>query len=97
MPVWIFEDKEIELLLHVIESRALTRKDLEPNIGLRARVAEVLNRARPLSGGVPVLPASTRRLRNSTWQGTQNVPCCGTDSVPGGRKRGRNPSRGRLY
>ena len=37
MPVWIFEDKEIELLLHVIESRALTRKDLEPYIGSRAR------------------------------------------------------------
>jgi len=27
----------IELLLHVMESRALTRKDLEPHIGSRAR------------------------------------------------------------
>lgn len=39
----------MELLLHVMESRALTRKDLEPYIGSRARVAEVLNRVRPLA------------------------------------------------
>jgi HTH-type transcriptional regulator / antitoxin HigA len=39
----------IEMLLHVLESRALTRKDLEPYIGSRARVAEVLNRVRPLT------------------------------------------------
>ena len=32
-----------------MESRGLTRKDLEPYIGSRGRVAEVLNRARPLS------------------------------------------------
>jgi HTH-type transcriptional regulator / antitoxin HigA len=39
----------IELLLHVMEARTLTRKDLEPFIGSRARVAEVLNRVRPLT------------------------------------------------
>ena len=39
----------IELLLHVMEARGLTRKDLEPYIGSRARVAEVLNRVRPLT------------------------------------------------
>jgi len=39
----------IDLLLHVMESRGLTRKDLEPFIGSRARVAEVLNRVRPLT------------------------------------------------
>jgi HTH-type transcriptional regulator/antitoxin HigA len=39
----------IDLLLHVMESRSLTRKDLERYIGSRARVAEVLNRVRPLS------------------------------------------------
>jgi len=39
----------IELLLHVMEARGLERKDLEPYIGSRARVAEVLNRVRPLS------------------------------------------------
>ena len=39
----------IELLLHVMESRGLTRKDLEPYIGSRARVAEVLSRVRPLT------------------------------------------------
>ncbi len=32
-----------------MECRGLTRKDLEPYLGSRARVAEVLNRVRPLS------------------------------------------------
>jgi len=39
----------ISFLLHVMEARALTRKDLEPYLGSRARVAEILNRVRPLS------------------------------------------------
>jgi HTH-type transcriptional regulator/antitoxin HigA len=39
----------VSLLLHVMEARELSRKDLEPYIGSRARVAEVLNRVRPLS------------------------------------------------
>lgn len=39
----------IDFLNHVMESRGLTRRDLEPYIGSRARVAEVLNRVRPLS------------------------------------------------
>ena len=39
----------ISLLLHVMEARQLSRKDLESHIGTRARVAEVLNRVRPLS------------------------------------------------
>lgn len=39
----------IDFLHHVMESRGLTRKDLETYIGSRARVAEVLNRVRPLS------------------------------------------------
>ena len=39
----------IDFLQHVMESRGLTRKDLEPCIGSRARVSEILNRARPLT------------------------------------------------
>ena len=39
----------IDFLQYVMESRGLARKDLEPFIGSRARVAEVLNRVRPLS------------------------------------------------
>src|SRR3954468_7242267 len=39
----------VEFLLHVMEAREITRKDLEPYIGSRARVAEVLNRVRPLT------------------------------------------------
>jgi HTH-type transcriptional regulator/antitoxin HigA len=39
----------IDALLYHMESRALTRRDLEPFLGSRARVAEVLNRRRPLT------------------------------------------------
>src|SRR5688572_13248992 len=39
----------IDFLHHVMEARGLSRKDVEPYIGSRARVAEVLNRVRPLS------------------------------------------------
>ena len=39
----------IEFRLFIIEQRGLTRKHLEPYIGSRARVSEVLNRIRPLS------------------------------------------------
>ena len=39
----------IDFLHYVMESRGLARKDLEPFIGSCARVAEVLNRVRPLS------------------------------------------------
>jgi len=39
----------VEFLHYVMEQRGLSRKDLEPYIGSRARVAEVLNRVRPLT------------------------------------------------
>jgi HTH-type transcriptional regulator/antitoxin HigA len=39
----------IDFLHGVMEQRGMSRKDLEPYIGSRARVAEVLNRARPLT------------------------------------------------
>jgi HTH-type transcriptional regulator / antitoxin HigA len=39
----------IDFLHYTMEARGLTRKDLEPYIGSRGRVAEVLNRARPLT------------------------------------------------
>lgn len=39
----------IEFLHYVMDTRGLTRRDLEPYIGARNRVAEVLNRVRPLS------------------------------------------------
>lgn len=35
--------------MYHMESRGLTRRDLEPYIGSRARVSEVLNRKRPLT------------------------------------------------
>jgi len=39
----------IEAILYHLESRGLTRRDLEPYIGSRARVAEILNRKRSLT------------------------------------------------
>lgn len=39
----------IEALLYLLESRGLSRRDLEPCIGSRARVAEILNRKRTLT------------------------------------------------
>lgn len=39
----------IDFLHYVMDTRGLTRRDLEPYIGARNRVSEVLNRVRPLS------------------------------------------------
>jgi len=39
----------VEAIYYFMESRGLTRADLEPFIGSRARVSEVLNRKRPLT------------------------------------------------
>ena len=39
----------IEALLHHLESQGLSPHDLEPYIGSRALVSEILNRKRPLS------------------------------------------------
>ncbi len=43
------DPEPVDFLLYVMEQRGLSRKDLEPYIGSRARVAEVLNRTRPLT------------------------------------------------
>ncbi|MBI2830097.1 MAG: helix-turn-helix domain-containing protein [Chloroflexi bacterium] len=39
----------VEAIFYYLESRGLTRKDLELYLGSRARVSEILNRKRPLS------------------------------------------------
>ena len=39
----------IEFLNHVMENREMKRKDLEPFIGPRGRVADIMNRTRPLT------------------------------------------------
>lgn len=39
----------IEAIEYFVESRGLSRRDLEPYIGSRGRVAEILNRKRPLT------------------------------------------------
>jgi HTH-type transcriptional regulator / antitoxin HigA len=45
----IAEPYPVEAIKYYMESRGLSRADLEPYIGGRARVAEVLNRKRALS------------------------------------------------
>lgn len=45
----IADPDPIDFLVHVMEARALTRKDLEPYIGPRGRVSDILNRTRPLT------------------------------------------------
>jgi len=39
----------VEAILYFMESKGLSRKDLEPFMGSREKVSEVLNRKRPLS------------------------------------------------
>lgn len=39
----------IDFLNHVMEARGLTRKDLEPFIGPRGRVSDIMNRVRPMT------------------------------------------------
>jgi HTH-type transcriptional regulator/antitoxin HigA len=39
----------VEAIKYYMESRDLSRRDLEPYLGSRARVSEILNRRRPLS------------------------------------------------
>lgn len=39
----------IDAILYHLESRGLTRRDLEPYLGSRARVSEILSRKRPLT------------------------------------------------
>jgi HTH-type transcriptional regulator / antitoxin HigA len=45
----ILPPEPIEAILYYMESRGLTRQDLEPAIGSRDRVAEILNRKRSLT------------------------------------------------
>ena len=45
----IVAPEPIEAILYYMESRGLTRQDLEPALGSRSRVAEILNRKRPLT------------------------------------------------
>ena len=45
----ILPSDPVEAIIHQMESQGLSRKDLEPLIGSRARVSEILNRKRSLS------------------------------------------------
>ncbi|MDP2809576.1 MAG: helix-turn-helix domain-containing protein [Rhodocyclaceae bacterium] len=39
----------VDFLNHVMEAQGMTRKDMEPYIGPRGRVSDILNRTRPLT------------------------------------------------
>ncbi|MEA1934926.1 MAG: helix-turn-helix domain-containing protein [Thermodesulfobacteriota bacterium] len=45
----IYPPDPVEAIIHQMESQELSRKDLEPLIGSRARVSEILNKKRSLS------------------------------------------------
>ncbi len=45
----ILPPEPVEAIIHQMESRGLSRKDLVPIIGSRARVSEILNKKRTLS------------------------------------------------
>ena len=45
----ISDPDPIDFLIQVMDERGLTRKDIEPYIGPRGRVSDILNKARPLS------------------------------------------------
>ena len=53
----------IAAILFMMDQKGLRRRDLEPAIGSRARVAEILNRRRALT--LPMIRALAKRL----WQG----------------------------
>jgi HTH-type transcriptional regulator/antitoxin HigA len=50
----------IAAILFMMEQKGLQRRDLEPAIGSRARVAEILNRRRALT--LPMIRALSRLL-----------------------------------
>lgn len=39
----------VDFLQYIMETRGLTRKDMEPYIGPRGRVSDILNRVRPMT------------------------------------------------
>lgn len=45
----IADPDPIEFIEHVMQSRGMSRKDLEPMIGPRGRVADIMNKTRPLT------------------------------------------------
>ena len=51
----------IAAILFMMEQKGLTRRDLEPAIGSRSRVSEVLSRKRPLT--LPMMRALSNLLR----------------------------------
>ena len=67
----------IEAIKFRMEQKGLTRKDLEPLIGTRTRVAEVLNRKRSLSIGM------IRRLHNALGISAEVLirPSCGEEAA----------------
>ena len=80
----------IEAITYHMESRGLCRRDLEPYLGSRARVAEVLNRKRPLS--LEMIRASPYRARDCGRDSHPAVPPCRTRAEQGRATEAEKPT-----
>lgn len=60
----ILAPEPIAAILFMMEQKGLTRRDLEPAIGSRGRVSEILNRRRPLT--LPMVRALSALLNLPT-------------------------------
>ncbi len=70
----------VAIIEYHMESRGLSRRDLEPYIGSRARVSEILNRKRPL----------TLRMIRQLHQGLDIAPELLIQPYPIGQRQERN-------
>lgn len=85
----------IDALEYFLESRGWTRKDLEPCIGSRGRVSEIMSRKRPLTismirnleraTGIPasilIQPYATEQRQNSDRQTPRSSPAVRSKEV----------------
>lgn len=86
----IYPPDPVEAIKFRMEQMNLTRKDLEPMIGPRGRVAEVINRRRPLS------LAMIRNLHRSLHIPLESLVQASTAAGADNRFKGTHPLRGRV-
>ena len=55
----------VDALKYLMESKGVTRKDLEPCIGSRARISEILNRKRKLT--LPMIRKIYNKFKIPAW------------------------------
>ena len=91
----IADPDPIQFLEYVMESRGLTRKDLEPYLGSRARVAEVLEpQPRAYVGDDSPAFRGTRSAGRRAGTAIRAAPCrLGNSGAASARFSGRSPGR----